>query len=155
MVLFDYMNKDYEILLTQVETIVDKNIPFYSNFANVSAILFQLKNINWAGFYVVFEDKLYLGPFQGDVACTIINKGKGVCGTSFERKQTIIVNDVNKFSGHIACSSLSKSEIVTPIFNNMNEVIGVIDIDSPIFNRFGEEEKELLESISNILSKLF
>lgn len=99
-------------------------------------------------------DYLYLGPFQGDVACTLISKGKGVCGTSFERKETIIVGDVNKFDGHIACSSLSKSEIVVPIIKD-NQVKAVVDIDSQIYNRFNEDDKIILEDISKLLSALF
>jgi GAF domain-containing protein len=116
-------------------------------------VLNQLENINWAGFYLVEGDTLYLGPFQGEVACTIIKKGKGVCGTSFEKGETIIVPDVNKFPGHIACSSKSRSEIVTPIFKN-NKVVGVIDIDAPIYDRFHEEEKKLLENIAKELEVL-
>ena len=145
---------NYEILLKQVDSIVDENIPLYSNLANVSAILNQMDDINWVGFYIVQGDTLYLGPFQGDVACTIIPKGKGVCGTSFEKKETIIVDDVNKFAGHIACSSLSKSEIVTPIIID-NKVKAVIDIDSPIYNRFSNKEKDFLEEIASKLAKLF
>lgn len=141
-------------LIKQTESIIDKKLPLVSNLANVSAILFKQKDINWAGFYLVDGDYLYLGPFQGDVACTLIPKGKGVCGTSFERKETIIVGDVNKFDGHIACSSLSKSEIVVPIIKE-NQVKAVIDIDSPIFNRFNEDDKIILEDISKLLSALF
>ena len=143
-----------KLLLKQIESIINPSLPLVSNLANVAAILFKMDNINWAGFYLVNNDELVLGPFQGDVACTRIPKGKGVCGTSFERKETIIVDDVNKFVGHIACSSLSKSEIVVPVIKD-NEVKAVIDIDSPIFNRFGLEEKEFLESVSKLLEELF
>ncbi len=125
-----------------------------SNLSNVSAILFKQENINWAGFYLVDGDTLYLGPFQGDVACTRIPMGKGVCGTSFLKKETIIVDDVTKFKGHIACSSLSKSEIVVPIIKN-NQVKAVIDIDSPVLNRFNKNDKDQLEEISKILGELF
>jgi GAF domain-containing protein len=113
-----------------------------------------MDNINWAGFYLVNNDELILGPFQGDVACTRISKGKGVCGTSFLRKETIVVPNVNEFKGHIACSSLSKSEIVVPIIKDDN-VKAVIDIDAPIYDRFSEKEKEFLESVSKILEVLF
>ena len=145
---------DLDLLLKQIEVTVNKGLPLYTNLANVSAILNQLEDINWAGFYIVNGDTLYLGPFQGEVACTTIKIGKGVCGTSFERKETIIVDDVNKFSGHIACSSKSKSEIVTPIIKN-NEVKAVIDIDAPIYSRFSNKEKAFLEKASLILKELF
>ena len=143
-----------ELLFKQIESIVDKDLPIYSNLSNVSAVLNQLDNINWVGFYIVNGDTLYLGPFQGEVACTKIKVGKGVCGQAVLRKETIIVDDVNKFEGHIACSSLSKSEIVVPIIKNDN-VVAVIDIDAPIFNRFRPLEKDLLEKAANILKDLF
>ena len=129
------------LLLKQIESIIDPSLPLVSNLSNVSAILFKMENINWAGFYLVNNDELVLGPFQGDVACTRIPKGKGVCGTSFAQKETIMVPNVNEFKGHIACSSLSKSEIVVPIIKDY-EVKAVIDIDAPIFERFSEKEKE-------------
>ena len=125
-----------------------------SNLSNVSALLNEIENINWCGFYLVNDDKLYLGPFQGEVACTSIKKGRGVCGTSLERKETIIVDDVNKFDGHIACSTKSKSEIVVPIMKN-DKVVALIDIDAPIYNRFNETDKSSLEEIAKLLSKLF
>lgn len=143
-----------ELLIKQIESIVDKNLPLVSNLSNVSAILNKLDNINWCGFYLVKDNSLYLGPFQGDVACTIIPYGKGVCGTSFKLKETIIVDDVNKFAGHIACSSLSKSEIVTPILKD-DKVAAVVDIDSPIYNRFTNIDKAFFEKIADILSNLF
>ena len=143
-----------KLLLSQVKSIVDPNIPLVSNLSNVSAILNQMENINWVGFYLVKNDTLYLGPFQGDVACTIIPKGKGVCGTSFEKKESIIVPNVNEFKGHIACSSLSKSEIVVPIIKD-SEVVALIDIDAPIFDRFNREDKELLEEVASVLAPLF
>ena len=143
-----------KLLLSQIKSIIDPNLPLVSNLSNVSAILNQMENINWVGFYLVKNDTLYLGPFQGDVACTIIPKGKGVCGASFEKKETIIVPNVNEFKGHIACSSLSKSEIVTPIIKN-NEVVALIDIDAPIFDRFSNEDKELLEEVASVLALLF
>ena len=143
----------YDIYLKQIESIIDKNLPLVSNLANVASILNEMENINWCGFYLAKEDYFSLGPFQGDVACTTIKIGHGVCGTSFHNKETIIVPNVNEFKGHIACSSLSKSEIVVPIIKN-NEVKGVIDIDSPIYDRFHNEEKEYLEQVSLLLSKL-
>lgn len=145
---------NYELLRKQVESIIDKELPLVSNLSNVSAILNQLEDINWCGFYLARNNRLILGPFQGEVACTIIEYGKGVCGTAYKEKRTIIVDDVNKFIGHIACSSLSKSEIVTPIIKN-EEVTAVIDIDSTIYNRFNQEDKEGLESIAKLLASLF
>lgn len=146
--------KELKMLLNQIKSIINKELPLVSNLSNVAAVLNKLENINWVGFYLVEGDTLYLGPFQGDVACTIIPKGKGVCGTSFEKKETIIVPDVNKFDGHIACSSLSKSEIVVPIIID-NEVKAVIDIDSPIYDRFHDDDKVFLEEVAEELSKLF
>ena len=145
-----YMN----LLVKQVESIIDPSLPLVSNLSNAAAILFKMEDINWAGFYLVQNDELVLGPFQGDIACTRIHKGKGVCGTALERKETIVVPNVNEFKGHIACSSLSKSEIVVPIIKN-GEVKAVIDIDAPIFDRFHKNEKEILESISQLLEALF
>ena len=143
-----------ELLIQKVKSVVDKDIPLISNLSNVTAILNEMKDINWCGFYIVNNDTLYLGPFQGEVACVIIQKGKGVCGTSLLRKETIIVPDVNKFDGHIACSSKSKSEIVTPIIKD-NEVVAVIDIDSPTLNRFNKDDQNTLEEIAKILSEIF
>ena len=143
-----------KILLEQIKSIVDPKLPLVSNLSNASAVLNQMENINWVGFYLVKEGTLYLGPFQGDVACTIIHKGKGVCGTSLERKETIIVPNVNEFKGHIACSSLSKSEIVVPIIKD-GEVKALIDVDAPIYDRFNNEDKLLLEEIASVLAPLF
>ena len=145
---------DFNLLIKQVKNVIDKDLPLVSNLANVSAIINQLDNLNWCGFYLVNGDTLYLGPFQGEVACTTIPKGKGVCGKAFEEKATIIVDDVNQFKGHIACSSLSKSEIVVPIITD-NEVKAVLDIDSPIYNRFNNNDKLYLEEITTILKDLF
>lgn len=145
--------KDYELLLEQSKQCIDGELPLISVLSNLSAVINQLDDINWAGFYLAKGDKLYLGPFQGEVACTVIPKGKGVCGTSFEKGETIVVPNVHEFKGHIACSSKSKSEIVTPVIID-NNVVGVIDIDSPIYDRFHEEEKKLLEEIANLLSAL-
>ena len=145
---------DMKLLLGQIKAIIDQDLPLMSNLSNASAVLNQLENINWCGFYIREEDKLYLGPFQGDVACTIIPLTKGVCGAAAREGKTLIVPNVNEFPGHIACSSLSKSEIVTPIIKD-NEVKAVIDIDAPIYNRFNESDKELLEEIAKVLAPLF
>ena len=111
-----------------------------------------MDDINWAGFYLYENNQLVLGPFQGEVACTLIPLGKGVCGTSALKRETIIVDDVNKFDGHIACSTLSKSEIVVPIIKN-NNLVGVIDIDSPIYSRFSNKEKDFLEKVASFISE--
>lgn len=141
-------------LLTQIKSIIDKDIPLISNLSNISSLLFKMKDVNWAGFYLVQRDTLYLGPFQGDPACTVIQKGNGVCGTAFERKESIIVPDVNQFKGHIACSSLSKSEIVVPVIVD-NEVKMVIDIDSPIYDRFHQEELIFLQEVASLINSLY
>ena len=143
-----------ELLIEQIKAIIDKDLPLISNLSNASAVLNQLDSINWCGFYIKQGDELYLGPFQGDVACTRIPLSKGVCGAAAREGKTIIVPSVNEFPGHIACSSLSKSEIVTPIIQD-NDVKAVIDIDSPIFSRFNENDQKLLEAIAEILSPLF
>ena len=143
-----------KLLLEQIKSIIDPSLPLVSNLSNASAVLKDIENINWVGFYLVNGDKLYLGPFQGDAACTIIPKGKGVCGTSFEKKETIIVPNVNEFKGHIACSSLSKSEIVVPIIKD-NEVVALIDVDAPIYERFDNKDNAFLEEVAELLSPLF
>lgn len=145
---------DMELLIAQIKAIIDKDLPLMSNLANASAVLNQLHDINWCGFYIKQGDELYLGPFQGDVACTRIPLSKGVCGASAREGKTMIVPNVNDFPGHIACSSLSKSEIVTPIIKD-NDVKAVIDIDAPIYNRFTEHDRKLLEEIASILAQLF
>ena len=143
-----------KLLVKQVKEIIDRNLPLVSNLSNVSALLNTLDNINWCGFYLLGGDRLFLGPFQGDVACTVIPLDQGVCGYAARNKKTIIVDDVNQFEGHIACSSLSKSEIVVPIIKN-DEVKAVIDIDAPILNRFSQDDASLLEDIANLLKELF
>lgn len=141
----------YKELLPQITSIVETGPEMViSNMANVSAILKEAFGFFWIGFYLVKNDQLLLGPFQGSLACTRIHKGKGVCGTSWEKGQTIIVPDVEKFEGHIACSSLSKSEIVVPLFSN-GEVFGVLDIDSDRLNDFDKLDRQYLEKIVSIL----
>ena len=143
-----------ELLLKQIEAIIDKNVPLISNLSNIAALLFKLDNINWAGFYIVDNNNLYLGPFQGDVACTYIPYGKGVCGTCLKEKRSIVVPNVNEFKGHIACSSLSKSEIVVPVIKN-NEVKLVIDIDAPINDRFNKKEEKFLLNVAKLIEELY
>lgn len=143
-----------EINIEQVKSIIDPSLPLVSVLSNVSSLLNKMEDLNWAGFYLAKGDELYLGPFQGELACTIIKKGHGVCGTAFERKETIVVPNVLEFKGHIACSSASRSEIVVPIIVNDN-VVGVIDIDSPIYDRFHDEEKAFVEQVAKALEVCF
>ena len=143
-----------KVILKQLKEIIDPKLPLVSNLSNASSVLNQLPNINWCGFYLAMGERLYLGPFQGEPACTMIPFDKGVCGYAARSKKTVIVDDVNKFDGHIACSALSKSEIVVPIIKD-NEVKALIDIDSPIYNRFNEEDATLLEECAKLLKELF
>lgn len=137
----------YKSLLPQIDALLDGETDAIANAANIAAALRQTFGFFWVGFYFVKTDELVLGPFQGDIACTRIQKGRGVCGTAWAKKETIIVPDVDLFPGHIACSSLSKSEIVIPILKS-NEVIGVIDVDSDSLNDFSETDKIYLEQIA-------
>jgi GAF domain-containing protein len=122
-----------------------------ANMANICAALKYGFNYLWVGFYLIKENQLVLGPFQGPIACTRINMGKGVCGTAWKNNETIIVDDVDQFPGHIACSSLSKSEIVLPIYNTQNEIIGVLDIDSECYQSFDNIDKLYLNQIIELL----
>ena len=145
---------DYRTLGQMLASITE-GVPYtMTNLANASALLNEnLNDINWVGFYTIKEGRLVLGPFQGKVACTIIPMGRGVCGTAAATDSTQLVPDVHKFSGHIACDSASNSEIVIPIHRN-GEVFGVLDIDSPLFGRFSEEDRQGLESIVRILEEV-
>lgn len=145
---------DYNELNAMLASITE-GVPYtMTNLANASALLnSSLKGINWVGFYTIKDNKLVLGPFQGKVACTIIQMGKGVCGTAAATDTTQLVPDVHKFSGHIACDSASNSEIVIPMHRN-GEVFGVLDIDSPLFDRFSEEDRKGLESFVKILEEV-
>lgn len=144
---------DYERITKQLEALMDTE-PFYvPALSNASAILWEeLKDINWAGFYIVRDGKLILGPFQGKVACIHIAKGKGVCGTAWQTDETLVVPDVHEFKGHIACDSASRSEIVVPIHSG-GEVVAVLDIDSPNTDRFSEVDKKGLEEFVNVIEK--
>ena len=141
-------------MVEELKAIIDKDLPLISNLSNASAVLNLYPDLNWCGFYLVKDNELYLGPFQGEVACTIIPFGRGVCGEAALKKETMIIPNVLEHKNHIACSSRSRSEIVVPIIKN-GVVVGVIDLDSPLFNRFTNKEKEELEEISKILSELF
>ena len=148
------MNPELDALARQAIALIDGDLPLVSNLSNVAAVLYRLPDVNWAGFYLVGGDTLYLGPFQGEPACTKIPLGKGVCGTCLQKKEPIIVPNVLEFPGHIACSSASRSEIVVPIFKK-GEMIALIDIDSPIFDRFHEDELYALTEIAKELEKSF
>ena len=140
---------DYELLCKQTEAA--KTEYLLSFLCNVTAVLNDsMEGLNWVGFYFVKDGKLILGPFQGKVACVEIAKGKGVCGTAWEKDETILVPDVHQFPGHIACDSASNSEIVIPLHKD-EEVIGVLDIDSPLYERFDENDRTGLERIAAII----
>jgi L-methionine (R)-S-oxide reductase len=140
----------YQSLIPQIEALLDGEPDLVANLANICAGLKEQFKWFWVGFYLVKEDELVLGPFQGPVACTRISKGKGVCGASWEQAKTLIVPDVEAFRGHIACSSLSRSEIVLPMFQNGN-VIGVLDVDSEDLDQFDETDALYLEQIIKLI----
>ena len=140
-------------LVEQLESLISKDNYEITTLSNMSALIFySLQDVSWAGFYLVKDGKLILGPFQGKIACTEIKFGKGVCGTTAEKKETIIVKNVHEFPGHIACDSESNSEIVVPIFKN-GVLYGVLDLDSKKLERFDENDKLLLESLVTVLEK--
>ena len=141
-------------MLEKIKSISDPTLPLYSNLSNISAVLNTMGDVNWCGFYIADGETLYVGPFQGEVACTRIPFGKGVCGTAAQRKESIIVDDVHKFEGHIACSEVSASEIVVPILRN-GKVLGVIDIDSPSLARFDKDICTELEQAAEFIAGLF
>jgi GAF domain-containing protein len=142
-----------DILVEQLESLISPDKYEITSLSNMSALIFNsLPDVSWAGFYLVRDGQLILGPFQGKIACTVIKFGKGVCGTTAEKKETIIVKNVHEFPGHIACDSESNSEIVVPIFKN-GELYGVLDLDSKKLERFDEKDKELLESLVKVLEK--
>lgn len=140
----------YKKLYEQIESIVSDETDLIANMANTAAQLHETFGFWWTGFYIVKESQLVLGPFQGPVACTRIGFGKGVCGSSWKSRETIVVPDVHQFPGHIACSSLSQSEIVVPIFRN-DEVYAVLDIDSKELSTFDQSDKIWLEKIVALL----
>ena len=144
---------DYSVINAMLASIIE-DVPYtMTNLANASALLNEkLDGINWVGFYTIKDGRLVLGPFQGKVACTIIPMGKGVCGTAAEKDSTQVVPDVHKFAGHIACDSASNSEIVIPMHRG-GAVFGVLDIDSPLFSRFDENDRKGLEEFVRILEK--
>lgn len=145
---------DYELLIGQIRALTE-GVPYLTaNLANVSAAIWQaMDRINWAGFYIMENGKLVLGPFQGKPACIEIPLGKGVCGTAAARRETVLVEDVHRFPGHIACDGASNSEIVVPIFRD-GQVWGVLDIDSPVFARFSSEDAKGLETLVRTLEQM-
>lgn len=137
----------YRTLLPQIKSLIEGEEDLIANLANVSAALKETFGFFWAGFYLVKGEELVLGPFQGPIACTRIRKGRGVCGTAWAEAETLVVPDVDAFPGHIACSSLSRSEIVVPLVREGGEVWGVLDIDSENLNTFDETDKCFLEEV--------
>ena len=142
--------KKYQELYRQIESIVSGETDQIANMANTAALIHETFGFWWTGFYIVKDGMLVLGPFQGPVACTRIAFGKGVCGTAWKRRETITVPDVHQFPGHIACSSLSQSEIVVPLFHG-DEIYAVLDIDSKELSTFDKIDKEWLEKIGSLL----
>ena len=151
-------HEKYELLLSQIDALIDGESNLITNLANItSALKYSMDNFLWIGFYLsddLKSDELVLGPFQGRVACTRIPFGKGVCGTAAETRKTVIVDDVDKFPGHIVCDSLSKSEIVVPVLKN-NQTIAILDIDSDVHSNFDETDKLYLEKIINNINHIF
>jgi len=146
----------YKELLPQIKYLVEQETDLIANLANIAAVLKENFDFLWVGFYIVKQNELVLGPFQGPLACTRIKFGKGVCGTSWKDKETIIVANVDEFPGHIACSSLSKSEIVIPVINPQNnEVLMVLDVDSEKLNFFDNIDALYLQQLAKIAANLF
>lgn len=142
--------KKYDTLLPQLKALLEGEQDVIANMANISAALKQIFGFFWVGFYIVKQEELVLGPFQGTIACTRIRYGKGVCGTSWKEQKTMIVPDVDKFPGHIACDAASRSEIVIPVFQN-ETIIAVLDIDSEHLDHFDETDAYYLEQIVRLL----
>ena len=143
------------LIYEQIKTITENEKDLIANLSNISACLNEnLTDINWVGFYLMKEGELVLGPFQGKVACIRIPVGKGVCGSAVSERKILRIDDVHQFKGHIACDSASNSEIVLPIYKH-DEIVAVLDIDSPSFNRFSEEDEKILNEITDYISKLF
>jgi GAF domain-containing protein len=144
----------YELALKQIKMLCEGEANLIANLANITALLKETFQWFWVGFYIVDNDELLLGPFQGPVACTRIQRGKGVCGTAWTSKESILVPDVTKFRGHIACNAASLSEIVVPILKN-NEVLAVLDVDSDRLDAFDGTDRKFLELLERIVSALF
>lgn len=145
--------EQYKNLLPQIKALLGVETDVIANYANVSAVLKEAFGFLWVGFYIVKQEQLVLGPFQGRIACTRINYGKGVCGTAWKENRTVIVADVDTFVGHIACDSESRSEIVVPI-RKQGEVIAVLDVDSEVENNFTEIDAKYLQEIITVLENI-
>ncbi len=146
-------SKQYKLINSQVRAIISEESDMIANMANIAAVLYNhLENVNWSGFYLYKESQLVLGPFQGQPACIRIPMGKGVCGTSAQLQKTLLIDDVHQFDGHITCDVASRSEIVVPIVVR-GRLIGVLDVDSPITNRFDQSDRQGLEELVDIFSK--
>ena len=145
----------YSLLIKQISALIDGETDLVAVMANVCAAIHETMGFWWTGFYRVVDNELLLGPFQGPVACMHIGFGKGVCGTAWKEQRTIIVPDVDLFPGHIACSSLSRSEIVVPVFSKGREVLAVLDIDSKELATFDNIDQQYLEEVCKMLSPLF
>ena len=144
----------YDELAPQIEALISGETDLVANLANITAALKEAFGFFWVGFYIKKENQLVLSAFQGSIACTRIDFDKGVCGHCYTTRETVIVPDVEKFPGHIACSSLSNSEIVLPIFDESNEVFGVLDVDSDRLNDFSEADAQGLQKIVEIITRL-
>lgn len=144
----------YSSLQAQLHALINDEPDAVANMANCVALLFHaLQDVNWVGFYLLQGDQLVLGPFQGQPACVRIPLGRGVCGAAAKEQRTFRVANVNEFPGHIACDSASKSELVIPLIASNGELLGVLDLDSPLLNRFDEEDQAALESVAAIVSR--
>ena len=144
--------KKYELLTEQIKALIEGENDLVAVMANVSAAIHHAMGFFWTGFYRVVDGELVLGPFQGPVACMHIGYGRGVCGTSWKQQQSIVVPDVEQFPGHIACSSLSRSEIVVPVFSKSREVVAVLDIDSKELSTFDDTDRQYLEQIVSLIN---
>jgi len=143
----------YLLLMPQLEALINSDEPIISNLSNICAALYEaFDKISWVGFYLEKDSNLFLGPFQGKTACTLIKMGSGVCGTSAQNQETIVVENVDKFPGHIACDAGSKSEIVVPLVKN-HQLIGVLDVDSYAYSSFSKIDKIYLEKVCELLSE--
>jgi GAF domain-containing protein len=146
-------NKTYQLLVKQVESLIEGESNTVEQLANVASLLHEAMGWWWTGFYLVRDGKLRLGPFQGPVACYDIQPGRGVCGTAWQEDRVVVVPDVEQFPGHIACSSLSRSEIVVPLHDGDGKVVGVLDIDSKELATFDEVDAQWLEEIARVISR--
>ena len=146
-------NETYRLLVKQVESLIEGENNPVGQLANTAALLHDTMDWWWTGFYLILNGELRLGPFQGPVACYSIKRGRGVCGTAWDQDRTIVVPDVELFEGHIACSSLSRSEIVVPLHDSQGNVVGVLDIDSKELATFDEVDAQWLEEIARVISR--